>query len=201
MKLYYSRGACSLASHIVLNEIGKPYALEAVDLKNKKTESGADYLKINPRGAVPAIEIEPGVVLTQNVAILQYLGDHSDIPAMKPPLGSIARARLEEALGFCSDLHKAFSGLFASDQSEQAVKAVHADIHRRMTQFEDMLSADHTYWLGNAFTQPDAYAAVIMTWAVFKKVDIAHHKKAFALRERVLARPSAQAAFKSEGLA
>ncbi|MGC5747684.1 glutathione S-transferase family protein [Gluconobacter sp. NFX36] len=201
MKLYYKPGACSLAAHIILNEIGKPYSLEKVDTATKKTETGADYLLINPRGAVPAIEIKPGVVLTQNSAILQYIGDHSDIKAFKPASGSLERARLQEALGFCGDLHTAFGGLFAPGLTQDAEKSVHEQIHRRMTQFEDMLSDGKTYWLGDDFTQADAYAAVIMTWAVFKKLDISHHRKAWALREKVMARPSAKRAFQEEGLA
>jgi glutathione S-transferase len=109
-----------LAPHIVLSEAGFSYDLEVVDLKEKKTASGADYLKINPRGAVPAIEVEPGVVITQNAAILQYIGDHSDVAAFKPAYGTIERARLQEALGFCGDLHTAFGGLFAPNLTEEA---------------------------------------------------------------------------------
>ena len=120
IKLYYKPGACSLAAHIILNEIGKPYSLEKVDTATKKTETGADYLLINPRGAVPAIEIEPGVVLTQNSAILQYIGDHSDITAFKPASGSLERARLQEALGFGGDLPTAFGGLFAPGLTQDA---------------------------------------------------------------------------------
>ena len=201
MKLYYKPGACSLAAHIILNEIGQPYTLEKVDTTTKTTEIGADYLAINPRGAVPAIEIEPGVVLTQNSAVLQYIGDHSDVLAFRPAYGSLERARLQEALGFCGDLHSAFGGLFAPNLTDEAEKSVHAQIHRRMTQFEDMLSDDKAYWLGDDFTQADAYAAVIMTWAVFKKLDISHHRKAWVLRERVMSRPSAKRALQEEGLA
>ncbi|MBO1325219.1 glutathione S-transferase N-terminal domain-containing protein [Acetobacter sp. TBRC 12305] len=200
MKLYYLAGACSLAPHIVLAEIGVPYTLEAVDLATRKTETGADYLTINPRGAVPALEIEPGVILTQNAAILQYLGDHSDIAAFKPAYGSMARARLQEALGFCGDFHKTFSALFAPDLTEEGRESVKHDIHRRMLQFEAMLDATGPYWLGAEFTQADAYAAVVMSWAAVKNVDISHHKKAWALKERVMARPAALKALKEEGL-
>jgi len=99
MKLYYKPGACSLAAHIILNEIGQPYTLEKVDTTTKKTETGADYLAINPRGAVPAIEIEPGVVLTQNSAVLQYIGDHSDTPAFQPAYASLERAGCRKLSG------------------------------------------------------------------------------------------------------
>lgn len=200
MKLYYKMGACSLAPHIVLSEAGLAYTLEAVDLKTKKTEHEADYLGINPRGAVPALEVEPGLVITQNAAILQYIGDRSDIAAFKPAYGSIARARLQEALGFCGDLHVAFGALFNPNLTEDAKPGVIANIHRRMGQFEAMLSDENAYWLGADFTQPDAYASVIVGWGVNLKIDLAAYPKALALRERVLARPKTQAAFKEEGL-
>lgn len=200
MKLYYKPGACSLAPHIVLSEAGFSYDLEAVDLKEKKTASGAYYLKINPRGAVPALETEPGVVITQNAAILQYIGDHSDVAAFKPAYGSIERARLQEALGFCGDLHVAFGGLFAPNQSDDAKATVLAAINRRMGQLEAMLDTNNDFWLGNHFTQADAYLSVIIGWGVVMKVDLTAYPKALALRERVMARPAVQKALKEEGL-
>ncbi len=200
MKLYYKAGACSLAPHIVLSETGLAYTLESVDLKTKKTEHEADYFGINPRGAVPALEVEPGLVITQNAAIMQYLGDRSDIAAFKPAYGSLERARLQEALGFCGDLHNAFSGLFAPNLSDEAKAGVFANINRRMGQLEAMLSDDKAYWLGE-FTQADAYASVVIGWGVAMQIDLGNYPKALKLRERVLARPKAQAALKEEGLA
>lgn len=200
MKLYYKVGACSLAPHIVLSEAGLPYELEAVDLKAKKTADGGDYFTVNPRGAVPALEVKPGTVITQNAAILQYIGDHSDVAAFKPAYGTMERARLQEALGFCSDLHSAFGGLFAPNLTEEAKAGVIANINRRMGQFEAMLSDQNAYWLGDDFTQADAYASVIIGWGVGLKLDLSAYPKALKLRERVLARPNVQKAFKEEGL-
>ncbi|GBR11177.1 glutathione S-transferase family protein [Acetobacter oeni] len=200
MKLYYSPGACSLASHIILRETGTSYTLEKVDLQKKVTEAGHDYWKINPRGAVPAIEIEPGVVLTQNPAVLQYIGDHSDVAAFRPALGSMERARLEEALGFCGDLHVATGALFASDLAGEAKEKVVKGLRRRLDQLETFLSADRDYWLPWGFTQADAYVAVILGWPGHMGVDISGHKVAWALKERVMARDSARAAMKEEGL-
>ncbi|NHN86215.1 glutathione S-transferase [Acetobacter musti] len=200
MKLYYSPGACSLASHIILRETGMPYTLEKVDLQKKVTETGQDFWKINPRGAVPTIGIEPGVILTQNPAILQYIGDHSDVAAFRPAQGSMERARLEEALGFCGDLHVAAGGLFAPGLTGEAKEKVLAGLKRRLDQLETFLSADRDYWLPWGFTQADAYAAVIMSWPGHMGVDISGHKVAWALQQRVMARPSAQAAMKEEGL-
>lgn len=199
MKLYYSPGACSLADHIILHEIGTPFEAEAVNLREKKTASGADFLSITPCGAVPALEVN-GEVITQNAAILHYLGDNSDIAAFKPACGSIARARLQEAIGFCGDLHSAFGGLFAPNQTEADKTAVVGQINRRMAQFEAMLPAGEGYWLGADFTQADAYAAVVIGWGLMMKVDISAYPKALALRERVMARPAALKALKAEGL-
>lgn len=200
MKLYYKAGACSLAPHIILNECGLSYELEAVDLQTKKTASGADYLTINPRGAVPALEIEAGVVLTQNAAILQYIGDNSDVIAFKPAYGTLERARLQEALSFCSDLHVAFGGLFAPQLDDEAKSKAITAINRRMGQFEAMLVEGQAYWLGEELTQPDVYASVVIGWGLALNIDLSNYPKAVALRERVMARPAAQNALKKEGL-
>lgn len=199
MKLYYSPGACSMATHIVLHEMGATFDIERVDLKSKTTASGQNYLAINPRGAVPALDLGTEVI-TQNGAILQYLGDNSDIAAFKPAEGSIARARLQEALGFCGDLHTAFGGLFAPDMTDERRAVVLGQIQRRMGQLEAMLPAGEGYWLGEGFSQADAYAAVVLGWGLMMKIDLAAYPKALALRARVMARPSAQAALKAEGL-
>lgn len=198
MKLYYAPGACSLSVHIVLAEIGRPYEAEAVDIRAKTTQSGEDFLAINPRGAVPALRLDDGAVLTQNPAILQYLGDRSDVAAFKPAYGTMERARLQEALGFCSDLHGAFGGLFAPGVTEEAKAEIIRKITRRMTELEAMLPADG-YLLGE-FTQADAYLAVVINWGFIKNVDLSAYPKACALRERVLARPAVQQAFREEGL-
>lgn len=197
MKLYYSPGACSLAGHIILHEVGAQFEIEAVNLGTKKTASGEDFLSVNPRGAVPALAVEGGVI-TQNAAILQHIGDVSAIAAFKPALGSMERARLQEALSFCGDLHVAFGGLFAP-LDEAGRQAVEAQINRRMAQFEAMLPGGDSYWLGE-FTQADAYAAVILGWGLMKGVDLSAYPKALALRAQVMARPAAQKALKAEGL-
>jgi glutathione S-transferase len=199
LKLYYKPGACSLSVHIVLEEAGLPYEAETVDLQTKKTAGGADFLTINPRGAVPALRLDDGTILTQNLSILQYIGDLSDIPAFKPAYGSIERARLQEALGFCSDLHGAFGGLFVPDLTADAKAGVMKKITRRMGELEAMLPAGDDYWLGS-FTQADAYLAVILNWGFALNIELSAYPRACALRERILARPAVQTAMKDEGL-
>lgn len=85
MKLFYKAGACSLSPHIVLREAGLDFTAEKVDLALKKTESGADYLTINPKGQVPALLLDDGSLLTEGVAIVQYLADR--VPLKVSPVG------------------------------------------------------------------------------------------------------------------
>ena len=198
MKLFYSPGACSLASHIILHEIGAPFDIEQVDLRAKKTASGADYFAINARGAVPALEVAPGTVVTQGPAILQYLGDNSNVAAFKPATGTVERARLQEALGFIGDMHKAFGGLFKPNLSEEEKGAVIAEITRRVGQFEVMLPDNGPYILGE-YSQADAYAFTVINWGR-QFLDFAAFPRVGALMATVGARPATQAALKAEGL-
>ncbi|ANA13921.1 MULTISPECIES: glutathione S-transferase family protein [Acetobacter] len=201
IKLYYTPGACSLASHIILNETRLPFGLEKVNLKTKTLEDGRDYLKINPRGAVPAIEISPGVVLTQNVAILPYIGNLSDIAAFRPAEGSLDRSRLLEALGFCEDVHSAFGILFTPDLPDTTRALCQKTVTRRLEQLEQLLESNGTdYLLPAGFSQPDALMAVILSWAAPLDIDLAAYPKARALRDKVFNRPATQAALKAEGL-
>ena len=199
MKLYYAPGACSLASHIVLHEIGAPFEIEKVDLRAKTTASGDNFLDINPRGAVPALEVEPGVVITQGPAILQFIGDRSDIAAFKPAAGSVERARLQEVLGFIGDVHKAFGSLFNPNLSDEEKGAVIGEITRRVGQLEAMLPENGPFILGE-FTQADAYAFTVVGWGR-QFLDFSQFPKIAALLEAVGARPATQAALKAEGLA
>lgn len=199
MKLFYSPGACSLASHIILEEIGLPYETEAVHLGTKKTATDADYLAINPRGAVPALQIASGQVITQGPAILQFIGEKSDIAAFKPASGSFERARLQEALGFVGDVHKAFGGLYKPNLSDDERKGVLAEITRRLIQLEAMLPQDSTFMLGD-YSQVDAYIFTVVSWGR-NLLDFSAYPRISKLMEAVAARPATQAALKAEGLA
>lgn len=198
MKLFIKPGACSMAAHIILEEIGAPYSTEVVDLATKTTESGLDYRTVNPRGAVPALQLEDGTVLTQNAAILQYLGDTSQIEAFKPAQGSIERARLQEALGFCADLHSAVGGFFAPNLDEAGRARQTLAASRRFAELEAMLPAQG-YWLG-AFTQADAYVFTVAGWTKFVGFDLSPYPKVQALAGLVASRPSTLAMLKAEGL-
>ncbi|GAN61428.1 glutathione S-transferase [Acetobacter cibinongensis] len=201
MKLYYSSGACSLAAHILLNETNLPHTLVKVDLKEKRTAENQDYKAINPRGAVPALEVTTGEVLTQNVAVLTYIGRQSDNTAFSPKEDSLEFFRLLEMLGFCEDVHSAIGGLFAPNLPEATRDLLTHLITRRLSQVEALLeNSKNGYLLPIGFTQADALMAVILSWTTPLKIDLSAYPKATALRDKVFARPAAQKALKEEGL-
>lgn len=118
MRLYFKPGACSLSSRITMTELGVPFEATRVDTATGKTETGADFRAINPKGYVPALEIAPGTVITENPAILQYLADSHPAARLAPPAGTLERARLQEWLNFTSsELHKAFAPYFGGSRS------------------------------------------------------------------------------------
>lgn len=199
MKLYYSPGACSLACHIALAESGKPFAIERADIRAGKTEGGADFNAISPRGAVPVLEIAPGEVLTEGVAILQYVAD-SLTPGVLPPTGSLARARLHEMLNFiATEVHKTYSPFFrglegaARDAQIQLLEARLALVEARLADGRDWL-------LGAEYSPADGYLFTVTNWSGFLGHDLSRFPRLEALRARVAARPAVIAAMKAEGL-
>lgn len=201
MKLYYKPGACSLASHIVLNEIGDDFAIEAVDTGTKRTASGADYFKINAKGKVPALEIE-GEVLTEGPAILQYVADRKGRQDLAPQSGTLARARLTEVLNFTgTELHIAFGPLFNPASDDGAKAAAREAVSTKLNWLEQRLSDGRQFLIGNSFTIADAYAFVVTNWANFTGIDLAAWPNLKAFMQRVAARPAVQKSLRAEGLA
>ncbi|MCZ8080736.1 MAG: glutathione transferase GstA [Rhodobacteraceae bacterium] len=199
MKLYYSPGACSLASHIVLAESGAEYSVERADIRAKKTESGGDFTAISPRGAVPVLVLEDGEVLTEGVAIMQFVAD-SVTPGKLPAAGTLARARLQEALNFVStEVHKTYSPFFRG--LEGAVKEAQlALLNNRLALVEARLTDGRDYLLGADFTPADAYLFTVTNWSKGIGHDLSAFPKLEAVRARIAARPAVQAAMKAEGL-
>ena len=197
MKLYYSPGACSLSPHIVAEEAGISLALEKVDLRKHKTQTGEDYYKINPKGYVPALKLDDGSILTEGSVIVQYLADQKPASNLAPPNGTIGRYRLMEWLTFInSELHKSFSPLFGngSDETKNDAKT---KIAKHFINVDSIL-AKQNYLLGSAFSVADAYLFVITNWATKLRINLPTHLAAF--RKRVLARPKVQSALTAEGL-
>lgn len=193
MKLYYSPGACSLSDHVALHEAGLSFDHEKVDLKTKQTESGRDFLAINPKGYVPALTLDSGETLSENVAILDWIA-HQD-GALKPQ-GALGHTHLLEALAFIStEIHKAFKPFFAGASDEDKEKAGQT-ILKRMGYLADTMQGD--YLFGGDLSAADCYLFVMLLWARKNGLDVP--TKLAALRDRMLERPAVQKAMKHEGL-
>ena len=199
MKLYYSPGACSQAPHILLHEIGLEHDAERVDLKSKKLEDGSDYLKVNPKGAVPALELDSGEVLTENAVILQYLGDRASWPEVLPPLGDFRRYRVLELVNFITtELHKRFSFLFNPAASDELKTQVTSDIAKKLDYIDQRLG-EGPFLFGGDLTIPDVYLFVIAGWTEkFLGLDRWPHLKAF--RDRMMQRDAVRHVLRFEGL-
>jgi len=202
MKLYYSPGACSLASHITLREAGAAFDLEKVDVSQKKTEHDADFWAINPKGYVPALALDSGEVLTEGAAILQYIADQHPAAGLAPAAGTLARARLQEHLNFvATELHKAFTPLFNPATSDAEKAAGKQRVEQRLSLIEKQLADGRSFLLGESFSVADAYLFVVAGWTKHFGIDLAVWPQVAALCQRVAARKSVQAALQAEGLA
>ena len=202
MKLYYSPGACSLASHITLREVGATFDLEKVDVKQKRTERDADFWAINPKGYVPALALDSGEVLTEGAAILQYIADQHPQAGLAPANGGLERARLQEQLNFvASELHKAFSPLFNPAASESEKTAANKRVGQKLDVVEKQLSDDRSFLLGEDFSVADAYLFVVANWAFPTGIGLDNWPHVAAFHQRIAARESVQTALKAEGLA
>lgn len=200
MKLYYATGACSLSPHIVLSELGLPYELVRVELSTHLTADGQDYTAINPKGYVPAVQLDDGQLLTEGPAIVQYLADRKPSAGLLPPAGTIERARVQEWLTFIgTELHKNFSPLFNPNASADWKAAALANIERRFGFVEKAL-AGRDYLTGANFCVADAYLFTVVNWTKFVKIDLAPWPTLAAFHQRVMARPAVQTALREGGL-
>lgn len=202
MKLYYAPGACSLASHITLREVGATFDLEKVDTKQKKTERDADFWAINPKGYVPALALDSGEILTEGAAILQFIADQHPEAGLAPAGGTIERARLQEQLNFvASELHKAFSPLFNPAATEAEKEAAKQRVGQKLDLVEKLLSDGRSYLVGDSFSVADAYLFVVANWTGPTGIGLERWPHVTAFQQRVAARQAVQAALKAEGLA
>ena len=200
MKLYYATGACSLSPHIVAREAGLEVSLVKVDLATKQTSDGRDFTAINPKGYVPAIELDNGELLTEGPAIVQYLADLRPDAGLAPAAGTLARYRLQELLGYInSELHKTYGPLFNSKITPELRQDREAYLRKRYGLIEKLL-AGKSYLLGDHFSVADAYLFTVTNWARSVKFDLSDFPNLLAFQERVVARPAVQAAMTAEGL-
>lgn len=200
MKLYYSPGACSLASHIALHEAGLPFEAVRVEGRAQKTAGGEDYSKVTAKNYVPALRLDDGQVLTEGTAILPYIADRKPGAGLAPAAGSIERYRLHEWLGYIStELHKNFGPFFAPGTTDEQKAAARANLGKRFDFTQSELGAK-PFLLGAQFTVADAYLFTVLGWCGFVGIDLGQWPGLKAYHERIAARPAAQAALKAEGL-
>lgn len=198
MKLYYSPGACSQAPHILLHEIGLAHDAARVDLRSKTLEDGSSYLQINPKGAVPALALDNGEVLTENAVILQYLGDRAGSDVL-PPVGDFRRYRVLEMVNFITtELHKRFSFLFNREASDEVKQFITRDLAKKLDWINERLGAG-PFLMGEDLTLPDPYLFVISGWTE-KLIGLDVWPNLRAFRERMLERPSVRHVLRFEGL-
>jgi glutathione S-transferase len=196
MKLYYAPGACSLASDIVLHEAGLPATFVKVDLKTKLTEAGDDFKVINPKGYVPALQFDTGELLTENIAILQYLASLE--PRLLPQEG-MAKWHAIETLAFVStELHKAFKPFFDPSSGDEQKRKAKALIEQRLGLLEERLGT-RDFIVGSSFTVVDAYLFVMLRWAKGQGVTVPPSLTRYA--STLSKRSSVVAALALEGLA
>jgi glutathione S-transferase len=202
MKLFYAPGACSLTPHIVLREAGRRFDLERVDLRMHRTASGSDFLAINPKGYVPALQLDgPGSpVLTEVPAIVQYIGDLVPEARLVPPSGTFARYYLQEWLNFiATEIHKQFGPLFDPSLPEAVAEQLRGKISARFLYLQDVLE-DRAFLLGETFTAADAYLFVMLQWCGPHGIDLGLYPNLDDYEARIAQRRAVQGALSAEGL-
>lgn len=200
MKLYYTPGACSMASHIVLREAGYKFELEKVDLAGKRTSTGADYLRINPKGYVPALELDNGQIITEVGTIIQYLADQKKELKLIPDAYTIERYRVMEWISFIStEVHKQFGPLFRPDTPEATKQNQKTLLAKRFDYLAEQLKGKQ-YLTGETFTVADAYLFTVLNWAPRMNVDLAPWPIIQTYMARVASRPSVTETLRAEEL-
>jgi glutathione S-transferase len=199
MKLYFAPGACSFSPHIALREAGLDFTLVKVDLKaGKIVADGSAFSRINPKGYVPALELDDGKVLTEGPAIVQYIADQQPESGLAPKNGTFERYRLQEWLAFInSEIHKVFIPLFNPATPDEIKAATRENLARRLAFVAGELEKND-FLLGKQFSVADGYLFAILSWTKWVDFDLARWPSLVAFQERVGKRPSVQAALAAE---
>jgi glutathione S-transferase len=200
MKLYYAPGACSQAPHIILHELGFDHDVAQVHFPDKTLDDGRSFYEVNPKGAVPALELDSGDVLTENAVIMQYLGDRSGATEVLPPIGQFRRYRVLEWVNYvATELHKGFGPMWNPASPEEWKQATR-DLIAKKFDYVDRQLGDGPYLMGDTFTLPDAYLFVILGWTGMHGIDLSRWANLSAFRERMAKRPAVQDVMRFEGL-
>ena len=200
MKLYYTPGACSLSPHIALLEAGLPYDLVKVDLRAKKLENGDDFLNVNPKGQVPAVQFDSGELVTEGPVIVQMIADKAG-KNLAPARDSEERYKLLEWLNFITtELHKNLGPMFSPVLADDA-KPFFKDRAMGKFKYLETALAGRDYLMGKQFTVADGYLFTMLMWAADRlKFDLSELPNLLAYKARVAARPKVQEALTKEGL-
>ena len=201
MKLYYSPGSSSLASHIVLIEADLPFETMHVDEHTKVMADGGDYRQVHSLGYVPALQLDDGTLLTEGAAIMQYVAELVPSRLLVPKAGTLARAKLQAWLNFLSgEVHKAgFTPLFNPAMPDRAKQIFRNRLAVRLAYLDHHL-ATHAHLLGVDYSVADAQCYVVTNWANWVEVDLSPYLNLNAYRDRIAVRPAVQAAMKAEGM-
>lgn len=200
MKLYISPASCSLAPHIVLQELDLPFTTERVDLREKKTSTDQNFLEINPKGYVPALALDSGELLTECAVVLQYLADQKPDAGLIPKFGTFERYRLQEKLNYvATEIHKGFSPLWNKQYGEDAKTIGREALFKKFDLLNGQLKDPH-FFMGERYTVVDAYLFTVLNWCSFLKIDLSKWLQLFNYVERVRSRPAVQKALRAEGL-
>jgi len=191
MKLYFSNGSCSLSTHIALEESGAKFDAQRLNLREQE-QKRPEYLAINPKGRVPSLVVDGGVI-TEVPAILSWIADTHPEARLLPPPGELARAKAQEWLAWCaSTVHRDFSPLFRDPNNVEQRKLVQSHL--------DQFEAWHKgpYVLGESFSVADAYTLVFTLWALRFGLTVGPRTRAAA--RKLLERPGVQRAVTTQQL-
>ena len=200
MKLYYFTGACSQASNIALREAGLQFELVKVNVSTKKAADGVDFNSVNPKGYVPALTLDSGETLTENICVLQYIADRNPAAKLAPAYGTMERYRLIEWLGFISsEVHKNFSPLIRPDAAEAVRQFALGNLGKRLDYLQQSLTG-RDYLTGGQFSIADCYLAVVLSWSGHVKLDLGKWPELKRYVHTFHQRPKVVEALKAEGL-
>ncbi len=202
MKLYYAPAACSLAPHIAAAEAGVPLELAEVEFgPSGKTVEGRDYLEVNPKGAVPALELDNGEVLTENAVLLQYIAAQAPQSDLVPQGEGMARWRMLELVNFiATEVHKGYGPLWNPATTPEVRAATVETLGKKFAVLEKQLG-DGPWLTGAAFTIADAYAYAVLNWTRVHKIDLGKWPGLQSFLSRAEQRPAVRKALQEEGLA
>ena len=202
MKLYYTKGTCSLAVRIVIHEMKLTCEFESVDLHTKKTETGKDFLKINPKGSVPALVLDDGTLLTENAVIQQYLADTHQARELLPLTGDLSRYRVLEWLNFIgTELHKGLGPLFNPQIPDPLKEEIFKPKLNKSFDFVNHHLEGSGYLTGKSYTLADSYLFVTLRWLEGFNIPLVKWSHLAAYFERIKEREAVFQALREEGLA